>query len=287
MLSKEWLFEAQKNIQVKKNLNLLSDEDIETILHKLSISEARSKYVSIKRKDSEPVEYPAQAPQTVKSPKARVKKPPTDLDGIVKNLSQKDKAALAATLQKEKEERAKQRKIKRLQSKPLQTKTIVEPKKSSGMLGKIVLGLLVGIGAASFFSDDPAQSSSTLQTEPKLDTAEQRAAKFLADSPYSVSRFVKQNAFDEDSLKFRNWQYHIIPLGGDTNSGEAHLVTTGEYNGKNRLGAYVGYKSFVASIDPDTGEVQKFYTEDDPKYISALALTRQPEVISKPLPGPN
>jgi hypothetical protein len=103
-------------------------------------------------------------------------------------------------------------------------------------------------------------------------------------APYKVARLIKRTAFDGDSLKFDDWRLKSVSdKSGDT----GWLVITGSVNGKNRFGAYVGFKQFIATIDPDTGAVQKLYMENDPKYIQALALISTFKTnLSIPVTGP-
>jgi hypothetical protein len=103
-------------------------------------------------------------------------------------------------------------------------------------------------------------------------------------APYKVARLIKRTAFDGDSLKFDDWRMKSV----SDKSGDGWLIITGSVNGKNKFGAYVGFKQFLATIDPDTGEVQKLYMENDPKYIQALALISTFKTnLSTPVIGPS
>jgi hypothetical protein len=103
-------------------------------------------------------------------------------------------------------------------------------------------------------------------------------------APYKVARLIKRSAFDGDSLKFDDWRMKSV----SDKSGDGWLIITGSVNGKNKFGAYVGFKQFLATIDPDTGEVQKLYMENDPKYIQALALISTFKTnLSTPVHGPS
>ena len=102
-------------------------------------------------------------------------------------------------------------------------------------------------------------------------------------APYKVARHIKRTAFDGDSLKFDDWKMITV----SEKSGDGWLVITGSVNGKNKFGAYVGFKEFLATIDPDTGEVQKFYMDNDPKYLQVLALMSTFKTnLSTPISGP-
>jgi hypothetical protein len=121
---------------------------------------------------------------------------------------------------------------------------------------------------------------------PKSGTKEEAktALKFVQAAPYKISRILKRSAFDGDSVKFTDWKNIII----DDGAGGAWLVITGAMNGKNRLGAYVGYKNFFATVDPDNGEIQKLYMEGEPAYAAAMALMSTSKIVfSGALLGPN
>jgi hypothetical protein len=103
-------------------------------------------------------------------------------------------------------------------------------------------------------------------------------------APYKVARLIKRTAFDGDSLKFDDWRMKSV----SDKSGDGWLIITGSVNGKNKLGAYVGFKEFIATIDPDTGEVQKLYMENDPRYAQASALISTFKTnLSTPISGPS
>lgn len=297
MHSREWLFEAERNIKVKKQLGLLSDADIDTVLGLINkVNEQDEPYdprAKFRKKnkfvDAPPVSNTAKPNTSPVSPNvSSTKSKSNDIESIIKNLSEKDKQLLAATLQKEKEQRV-QQKRKRSSAKQPVTKTSTEPKKSSGMLGKIILGLLIGIGGAAYFTDTTPQSNTTTtQAEPRQNDANKKFLRAGEMAPYKIKRFIAQSAYDEDSLKFRNWKMHAIQDPDNPNAG-VYLMVSGEVNGKNRLGAYVGFKKFIIAIDPETGELEsgKYYTEEDQRYFMVYELMKSMKTIDAPIPGPS
>jgi hypothetical protein len=282
MLSKEFIFEAESNIKVKKYLDLLSDTDIENVLKMLQMNEQGEQFSYkdfIKSTAATPQKNKSTSsatPKTKSSKLPKVKKSNNnkqDIDDVIKNLSKKDKESLASTLKKEKQKRA---------TKQKPAAKVVQPKKSSGFLGKIIVGLAIAIGALSAMPDDPKTSDQTTASQ-------QQDGKYYSmfqNAPYKIASMIKNTAFDEDSLKFKNWKVHLI---NDKESNTAWGLISGEVNGKNKFGAYVGYKSFVASIDFDSGEIQKLYMEDDPKYMQVMALMKSygNDVKTGPAIGPN
>lgn len=308
MQSKEWLVEAESNIKVKKQLKLLSNADIDIVLNKIkSLStkkegrEKRSNYVSLKGKssfqdsDQDDTEAIATKPKnTVKSvTKTKKKKTqPTNIDIILRNLSDKDKALLAATLQKEKNQR---------ETEQSKTTTVELPKRvapqiksSSGSLAKAVLALIAALpigliggykGAEMLFSP---QNEPVAQEKPEQSDANKKFLRAGEMAPYKIKRYISQSAYDEDSLKFRNWKMHAIFENPNDKNASTWLMVSGEVNGKNRLGAYVGFKKFIAAIDPDTGEVDsgKYYSEDDSRYYQVLQLMNSYKTLDAPIVGP-
>ena len=132
-----------------------------------------------------------------------------------------------------------------------------------------------------------------VDAKPEVKKAEKTSAKdgktsniveMAKMAPYKVARLIKRTAFDGDSLKFDDWRMKSV----SDNSGDGWLIITGSVNGKNKLGAYVGFKEFIATIDPDTGEVQKLYMENDPRYAQASALISTFKTnLSAPISGPS
>jgi hypothetical protein len=132
-----------------------------------------------------------------------------------------------------------------------------------------------------------AEPAPVAKADPPNPDTKESTRKFLElgkAAPYKISRILKRSAFDGDSVKFTDWTLKAI----DDGTGGAWLVITGAMNGKNRLGAYVGYKNFFATVDPDNGEIQKLYMEGDPAYAAALALMATYKTpVSARILGPN
>lgn len=117
----------------------------------------------------------------------------------------------------------------------------------------------------------------------KLDPAQKKFIDYAEKAPYKIVRVLKKTLYDADSAQFRNWEMKAV----DDGSGGTYLVITGEINGKNKLGGYVGFKPFYAMIDPDTGEVDKTYLSSDPKYPTVVALLSTMKTkATMPLLGP-
>jgi hypothetical protein len=130
---------------------------------------------------------------------------------------------------------------------------------------------------------------SEINDNKKAEVSKDATAKFIKngkDAPYKVARFIKRTAFDGDALKFDNWTMKAVSDPADPEG--IFLIITGSVNGKNKLGAYVGSKEFMAMIDPDTGEVDKLYMENDPRYAQASALISKFKTnLSTPVSGPS
>jgi len=136
----------------------------------------------------------------------------------------------------------------------------------------------------SMYLDHLKSEFPTAKKEISKDDNTTKFLKMGEDAPYKVARLIKRTAFDGDSLKFNDWTMKAVT----DDSGGTWLIITGSVNGKNKLGAYVGFKEFLATIDPDTGEVQKLYMENDPKYLQAVALISKFKTnLSKPVSGPS
>lgn len=289
MKSKEWLFEAEQNVAKKKidqQLDQLSDQEIDALLSMIdkSLDEGRFDYDPLADVPREPrLPKPQKQPQAPRPQPQQQKKQPqpqqkkSEVKAYVDDLANKQKETLKAVLQKEKEEREKT------------GEKVNKPAKSPSELKKWLQVLLVsaaiGIGGAAFLgtgsSDkDNKQTAQTSQAE----SGNKKIIGMMNKAPYTVKRQIKRTAYDEDSLKFRNWQSHLSPDG----QGGGWILVTGEVNGKNKLGGYVGYRAFIASIDPNSGQVQKLYMDNDPKYILAMKLLQHKETVTIPIPyGPS
>jgi len=312
MKPSEFLFEAEQNIKKAKAnqyLDQLSDADLVAVASLLkgsleeSAQDLSAQKKAGKRIDGRPSDFIAyddttqtakryqETPQGLRvldvnySPPPRgyvspgqsapVITPQPEVKQYVASLDNKEKEALLNVVKKE----AKKRK-----SEPKKS----EPKKSSS--GKVVASVLAGLLALGIYLSpdyEPNKNNTTSQQTTVQDEQPDANKKFMKQAengPYKVAREIRKTAFDEGSLKFRNWQMNAVK----SDDGGVWLIITGEVNGKNRYGAYVGYKNFFASIDPDSGELQKLYMEDDPKYMQALALIKSyKDTITAPLMGPS
>ena len=161
------------------------------------------------------------------------------------------------------------------------------------VLGLTVIGAIVGGSIASYQNQADKAPTPVAKAQPKVQAAtvqpKPEPTSTIVEkanmAPYKVARLIKRTAFDGDSLKFEDWRMKSV---SDNSGDTGWLVITGSVNGKNKFGAYVGFKQFLATIDPDTGEVQKLYMENDPKYIQALALMSTFKTnVSVPVHGPS
>jgi hypothetical protein len=166
-----------------------------------------------------------------------------------------------------------------------------------GMIRKVLVGFGIGVviggSIASYENHADKSPVAKAQPTPKVQAAKVQPKPEPAETinkkaemaPYKVARLIKRTAFDGDSLKFDDWRMKVV---SDNSADTGWLVVTGSVNGKNKFGAYVGFKQFLATIDPDTGEVQKLYMENDPKYVQALALMSTFKTnLSVPAYGPS
>jgi hypothetical protein len=313
MHSREFLIEAETNIKVKKAdqlLDQLSDQDLVLVAKLLqgSLEEAVQDLMvhkkAGKRIEGRPSDFIAYDDGTKTAKRyletnnglqvsdVRYKPPPhgytapalavapapvqaPEVKQYVASLDNKEKEALLNAVKKESKKR---------KSEPKKS----EPKKSSS--GKVVAGVLAGLLALGIYLSpdyEPNKNNTTSQqttVQDKQPDANKKFMKQAENGPYKIARQIRQTAFDEGSLKFRNWKMNAVK----SDDGGVWLIITGEVNGKNRYGAYVGYKNFFASIDPDSGEVQKLYTEGDPKYAQAVALIKSfKDISTAPLMGPS
>jgi hypothetical protein len=303
MKSKEWLFEAEQNVAKKKldqQLNMLSNQEIDYLLSVLLSNNLQEEQINrtpeeiedMIRRGFDPVTgnkitSPAAQAAISNQPKATTTKQTSirkksqeevQVKKTIAQLPKKEKEALKKVLQQEKVKREKK------------GKKVDAPKKPAGMLSKIVVGLAIAIGALAAIPDSPkdAEQQTTAQQDEQPDD-NKMLMKAGENAPWRIKRYVAQSAFDEDSLKFRNWKMHFIFENPDDKNASTWLMVSGEVNGKNRLGAYVGFKKFIAAIDPYTGEVDsgKYYTEDNEKYYQVLALMKSYKTLDAPIIGPS
>jgi hypothetical protein len=106
---------------------------------------------------------------------------------------------------------------------------------------------VIGLAAACFASCAPApptaQEVATMNAAPKP-SSQQAAQK-------AIIRYFERTLFDAEAARYR---FPLSPTQGSlrTEAGvrEFGWFMCGEINGKNRMGAYTGYKTFLAYFSP-------------------------------------
>ena len=84
--------------------------------------------------------------------------------------------------------------------------------------------------------------------------AQDRIEKFVSKAKNQATK----NLLDPSSAQFRNLE--VREMIGD--KGKKHLNLCGEVNAKNRMGGYVGFKTFSAGVDS-----AKILEEDEPSFV--------------------
>jgi hypothetical protein len=205
MKSKEWLFEAEQNVAKKKidqQLDQLSDQEIDALLSVIdkSLDEGRFDYNPLA--DPAPGQSQTPKPQQQKpkqpqpqqqkkpQPQKQQPKPKSEVKAYVDDLGAKEKEALKAVLQKEKEQRAE-----------TGEKVSAPPKSSNAVknLLKIILVLTLSVGVGKYIGTsigggDQTTSSPATQTQVQKTTQLSQREKILqsvgtvAETVHSMGR---------------------------------------------------------------------------------------------------